>query len=150
MPPVGTEQKWHSSGGGIVAGFFKNIQNSFQKWASFKTIETYVKDFKTSNIIRLSDVIIGGSLSLADIANMVTDENKDQEASDEEAVDAVQEEIISFQDAQKACFTLRKFMQQQSRGSDVMRACYLLDNEMHEIRRSNNRQMTIVECFGRR
>ena len=93
---------------------------------------------------------VGGSLSLADIANMVTDENKDQEASDEEAVDAVQEEIISFQDAQKACFTLRKFMQQKSRGSDVMRACYLLDNEMHEIRRSNNRQMTIVECFGRR
>ena len=26
MPPVGTEQKWHSSGGGIVTGFCKTIQ----------------------------------------------------------------------------------------------------------------------------
>ena len=76
--------------------------------------------------------------------------NKEMELEDVNSNDAdtIEEECISFQDAQRASAILRKFMQQRSGGLDAMQACDRIDKEMHEIRKRSNRQLTILECFG--
>ena len=39
-------------------------------------------------------------------------------------------------------------MQQRSGKASVMQACDRLDDEVHEIRRKNMRQLTIPQSFG--
>ena len=60
----------------------------------------------------------------------------------------IEEETISFENAQRAWSTVRKFMQQRSEKLGVMQACDCLENEIHEIRRKNMRQLTILQSFG--
>ena len=90
----------------------------------------------------------GGSLSLEEIAVMVGNKEMEQEDVNSNDADTIEEECISFQDAQRASATLRKFMQQRNGVLDEMQACDRIDKEMHEIRKRSNRQLTILECFG--
>ena len=60
----------------------------------------------------------------------------------------VEDEIVSLEEAQRAWSTVRKFMQQRSGKVSVMQACDRLDDEVHEIRRKNMRQLTIPQSFG--
>ena len=71
---------------------------------------------------------------------------KPVESKDDEVT--VEEETISFENAQRTWSTVRKFMQQRSEKFGVMQACDRLENEMHEIRRKNMRQLTILQSFG--
>ena len=69
------------------------------------------------------------------------------ESEDDEIT--VEEEIVPFEEAQRAWSTVRKFMQQRSGKPGVMQAkSFRLDNEMHEIRRKKMRQPTILGRFG--
>ena len=86
----------------------------------------------------------GGSFTLEEIAEMLY--NEEPVESEDEVI--VEEEIVLFEEAQRAWITVRKFMQQTSGKPDVMQACDRLDNEMNEIRRKKMRQPTIFESFG--
>ena len=88
----------------------------------------------------------GGSFKLEDIAEEMLSREKPVESEDDEVT--VEEETISFKNAQRAWNTVRKFMQQRSEKLGVMQACDRLENEMHEIRRKNMRQLTILQSFG--
>ena len=68
------------------------------------------------------------------------------ESEDDEVT--VKEEIISFENAQRAWSTVRMFMQQRSGILGVMQACNRLEDEMHEIRQNNMCQLTILQSFG--
>ena len=60
------------------------------------------------------------------------------ESEDDEIT--VEEEIVPFEEAQRAWSTVRKFMQQRSGKPGVMQACDRLDNEMHAERRCASRR----------
>ena len=68
------------------------------------------------------------------------------ESEDDEIT--VEEEIVPFEETQRAWSTVRKFMQQRSGKPGVIQACDRLDNGMHEIRRKKKLQPTILESFG--
>ena len=83
----------------------------------------------------------GGSFTLEEmLCSAEPVESKDDEIT-------VEEEIVPFEEAQRASSTVRKFMQQRSR-KGLMQACDRQDNEMHEIRRKKMRQPMILESFG--
>ena len=88
----------------------------------------------------------GGSFTLEDIAEEMLSREKPVESEDDEVT--VEEETISFENAQRAWSTVRKFMQQRSEKMGVMQVCDRLENEMHEIRQKNMRQLTILQSFG--
>ena len=88
----------------------------------------------------------GGSFTLEDIAKEMLGSEELVESEDDEGT--VVEETISFENAQRAWSTVRKFMQQRSEKLGVMQACDRLEDEMHEIRRKNMRQLTIPQSFG--
>ena len=88
----------------------------------------------------------GGSFTLENIAEEMLSREKPVESEDDEVT--VEEETISFENAQRAWSTVRKFMQQRSEKLGVMQACDRLENEMHEIRQKNMRQLTILQSFG--
>ena len=71
---------------------------------------------------------------------------KPVESEDDEG--SVPEETISFENAQRAWKTVRKFKQQRNEILSVIQACDRLENEMYEIRRKNMRQLTIFQSFG--
>ena len=103
--------------------------------------------------IKLSDFLeaderleTGGSFTLEDIAEKMLGREKPVESEDDEVT--IEEETISFENAQRAWSTVRKFMQQRSEKLGVMQACDRLENEIHEIRRKNMRQLTILQSFG--
>ncbi|CAI9731735.1 Hypothetical predicted protein [Octopus vulgaris] len=92
-------------------------------------------------------LVTGGSFTLEEIAKEVMHNEEPVESEDDEVI--VEEEYVSFADAQRAWSTIRKFMQQQSSGKpSVMQACDRLDNEMNEIRRKKMRQPTILRASG--
>ena len=88
----------------------------------------------------------GGSFTLEDIAEEMLGREEPVESEDDEVT--IEEETISFENAQRAWSTVRKFMQQRSEKLGVMQACDCLENEIHEIRRKNMRQLTILQSFG--
>ena len=88
----------------------------------------------------------GGSFTLEEIAEEMLCSAEPVESEDDEIT--VEEEIVPFEEAQRAWSTVRKFMQQRSGKPGVMQSCDRLDNEMHEIRRKKMRQPTIHESFG--
>ena len=88
----------------------------------------------------------GGSFTLEDIAEKMLGREEPVESEDDEVT--IEEETISFENAQRAWSTVRKFMQQRSEKLGVMQACDRLENEIHEIRRKNMRQLTILQSFG--
>ena len=88
----------------------------------------------------------GGSFTLEDIAEEMLSREKPVESEDDEVT--VEEETISFENAQQEWSTVRKFMPQRSEKLGVMQACNCLENEMREIRRKNMRQLTILQSFG--
>ena len=88
----------------------------------------------------------GGSFTLEDIAEEMLSREEPVESEDDEVT--IEEETISFENAQRAWSTVRKFMQQRSEKLGVMQACNRLENEIHEIRRKNMRQLTILQSFG--
>ena len=87
-----------------------------------------------------------GSFTLEEIAEEMLRSEEPVESEDDEVT--VEEEIVPFEEAQRAWSTVRKFMQQRSGKPGVMQACDRLDNEMHEIRQKKMRQPTILESFG--
>ncbi|CAI9727700.1 Hypothetical predicted protein [Octopus vulgaris] len=92
-------------------------------------------------------LVTGGSFTLEEKAKEVMHNEEPVESEDDEVI--VEEEYVSFADAQRAWSTIRKFMQQQSsEKSSVMQTCDGLDNEINEIRRKKMRQPTIFESFG--
>ena len=82
----------------------------------------------------------GGSLSVEEIAEMLSNEQQDEDDGEE-----IIEEKVFLQEAQRACSTLRKFMQQRSANLEVLRACDRLEDEVHAILRKNKPQLTIKE-----
>ena len=88
----------------------------------------------------------GGSFTLEDIAEEMLGREEPVESEDDEVT--IEEETISYENAQRAWSTVRKFMQQRSEKLGVMQACDRLENEIHEIRRKNMRQLTILQSFG--
>ena len=86
----------------------------------------------------------GGSFTLDEIAEMLRSEEP-IESEDNEI--NVEDEIVSFEEAQQAWSTVRKFMQQRSGKPSVMQACNWLDDEVHEICRKNMRQLMIPQSF---
>ena len=88
----------------------------------------------------------GGSFTLENIAEEMLGREEPVESEDDEVT--IEEETISFENAQRAWSTVRKFMQQRSEKLGVMQACDRLENEIHEIRRKNMRQLTILQSFG--
>ena len=87
-----------------------------------------------------------GSFSLEEIAEEMLGSKEPVENKDDTVT--IEEENISFENAQRAWSTVRKFMQQWSGKLGVMQACDRLEDEMHEIRRKNMRQLTILQSFG--
>ena len=88
----------------------------------------------------------GGSFTLEDIAEEMLGREEPVESKDDEVT--IEEETISFENAQQVWSTVRKFMQQRSEKLGVMQACDCLENEIHEIRQKNMRQLTILQSFG--
>ena len=88
----------------------------------------------------------GGSFTLEDIAEEMLGREELVESKDDEVT--IEEETISFENAQRAWSTVRKFMQQRSEKLGVMQACDRLENEIREIRRKNRRQLMILQSFG--
>ena len=84
--------------------------------------------------------------SLEKIAEEMLGSKEPVESEDDKVT--IAEENILFENAQRAWSTVRKFMQQRSRKYGVMQACDRLEDEMHEIRRKNMRQLTILQSFG--
>ena len=87
-----------------------------------------------------------GSFSLEEIAEEMLGSKEPVESEDDKVT--IEKENISFENAQRAWSTVRKFMQQRSGKLSVMQACDRLEDEMHEIRRKNMRQLTILQSFG--
>ena len=87
----------------------------------------------------------GWSFTLDEIAEEMLRSEEPIESEDNEI--NVEDEIILFEEAQRAWSTVRKFMQQRSGKPSVMQACDRLDDEVHEIRRKNMRQLTIPQSF---
>ena len=106
-----------------------------------------------NEVIELSDFLeaderleTGESFTLEDIAEKMSIREKPVENEDDEVT--IEEETILFENAQRAWSTVRKFMQQRSEKLGVMQACNRIENEMHEIRRKNMRQLTILQSFS--
>ena len=106
-----------------------------------------------NEVIELSDFLeaderleTGGSFTLDEIAEMLRSEEPIE--SEDVGENEVEDEIVSFEEAQQACSTVQKFMQQRSGKASVMQACDRLDDKVHEIRRKNMRQLTIPQSFG--
>ena len=106
-----------------------------------------------NEVIELSDFLeadehleTGGSSTLDEIAETLRSEEPIE--SEDVGENKVEDEIVSFEEAQRAWSTVRKFMQQRSRKTSVMQACDRLDDEVHEICRKNMRQLTIPQSFG--
>ena len=87
-----------------------------------------------------------GSFTLEQIAEEMLGNKELAESENDEVT--VEEEIILFKNAQRACSTVRKLMQQRSGKLGVMQVCDRLEDEMHKIRRKNMRQLTILQSFG--
>ena len=86
------------------------------------------------------------SFTLEEIAEEMLGSNKPVESEKDEVT--VEEEIILYKNAQRAWSTIRKLMQQRSGKLGVMQGFDRLEDEMHEIRRKNMRQLTILQSFG--
>ena len=107
-----------------------------------------------NEVIELSDFLeaderleTGGSFTLDEIAEEMLRSEEPIESEDV-GENEVEDEIVSFEEAQRAWSTVRKFMQQRSGKASVMQAYDRLDDEVHEIRRKNMRQLTIPQSFG--
>ena len=88
----------------------------------------------------------GGSFTLEEIAEEMLGSKELVESKNDEVT--VEEEIISFKNAQWAWSTIWKFMQQRSGKLSVMQACNRLEDEMHKMWRKNMCQLTIFQSFG--
>ena len=88
----------------------------------------------------------GGSFTFGDIAEEMLGREELVKSKDNEVT--IEEETISFENAQRAWSTVQKFMQQRSKKLGVMQACNRLENEIHEICGKNMRQLTILQSFG--
>ena len=89
-----------------------------------------------NEVIELSDFLeaderleTGGSFTLDEIAEMLRSEEPIE--SEDVGENEVEDEIVSFEEAQQACSTVRKFMQQRSGKARVMQACDRLDDKVH-------------------
>ena len=60
--------------------------------------------------------------------------SREKPVDSEDDEGTVQEETISFENAQRAWRTVRKFMQKRSEKVSVMQACDRLENEIYENR----------------
>ena len=104
------------------------------------------KEIELSDFLEADERLeTGGSFTLEDIAEEMLGREEPVESKDEVTIE---EETISFENAQRAWSTVRKFMQQRSEKLGVMQACDRLENEIHEICRKNMRQLTILQSFG--
>ena len=105
------------------------------------------KEIEPSDFLETDERLeTGGTFTLEDIAEEMLSREKPVKSEDDEVT--VEEETISFENAQRAWSTVRKFMQQRSNKLGVMQACDCLENETHEVRRKNMRQLTILQSFG--
>ena len=107
-----------------------------------------------NEVIELSDFLeaderleTGGSFTLDEIAEEMLRSEEPIESEDV-GENEVEDEIVSFEEAQRAWSTVRKFMQQRSGKARVMQACDRLDDKVNEIRRKNMRQLTSPQSFG--
>lgn len=107
------------------------------------------REIELSDFLEVDEhLATGGSFTLEEIAEEMLCSEEPVESEDDEVT--FEEEIVPFEEARRACSTLRKFMQQRSAEPSVLQACDRLDNKMHEIRRKRMCQPTILETFGLR
>jgi hypothetical protein len=88
----------------------------------------------------------GGFFTLEEIAEEVMRSTDSDESEEDEPL--IEDVPTSFEEAQRALSTVRKFMVRNSGEFDVMQACDRLEDKMQEIRQKKMRQLTILESFG--
>ena len=104
------------------------------------------KEIELSDFLEADEHLeTGGFFTLDEIVEEMLRSEEPIESKDNEI--NVEDEIVLFEEAQQAWSTVRKFMQQRSGKPSVMQACDWLDDEVHEIRRKNMRQLTIPQSF---
>ncbi|KII71435.1 hypothetical protein RF11_02951 [Thelohanellus kitauei] len=89
----------------------------------------------------------GGSFMLKQIAEAMTCGEEQVESEDDDIT--VEEDVFSFDDAQRSLITMKKFIEQRSGKPSEIQACDRLDNEMHVIRQKKIPQPTILLSFER-
>ena len=88
------------------------------------------EDIELSDFLKANERLeSGGSFTLEEVAEEMLGSKEPVESKNDEVT--VEEEIISFKNAQRAWSTVRKFMQQRSGKLGVMQACDRLEDEMH-------------------
>ena len=105
------------------------------------------KEIELSDFLKADECLeTAGSFTLKEIAEEMLDNKEPVESENDEVT--VEEEIISFENAQQAWSTLQKFMQQRSRKLGMMQACNRLEDKMHEIRRKSMCQLRFFRVLG--